>query len=256
MASCNINELLGKPVKRCRLTINAIVPDDMERIFESIANSKTLMQSKFLTRKLIQDIVIKYVETAKIEKPFTNPCEITCWWKKFIKFVDSTDNLLKLHPEWSTLLLPEQSALLDDDDDVSTILESDEETVIDTSDEKIPQTVSTLKRSFSESNSSDDEGSGCNTKFIGIIRSESTKPYKVPQNKPTVQVRLPQSVQPFLPRPQIFSNIFPEDFCRYDFNCLIEQCRKRHSPGVIPSRYNKMCRNGTSCNNYRCSYRH
>ena len=92
-----MDSFITNNVKRRRITINSIVPCDMEKMFNTLSNSDILIKSKFLTRHLVQDIVIKYVETAKIEEPFTNSCETTCWWKKFIKFVESTNNLLKMY---------------------------------------------------------------------------------------------------------------------------------------------------------------
>jgi hypothetical protein len=340
-------------VKRRRVTINSIVPNDMEKMFSTLANSDFLMKSIFLTRQLVQNIVIKYVESAKIEQPFTNSCETTCWWKKFIKFVESTNNSLKMHPEWMKLLN-------DDNDDVSTVLDSDEETVIETENvtpplpnvtpplpnvtpplpnvtlplpnvtqtlpnvtlpvPKVIQTIPnviktveipTLKRSLSKmENFSDDEDScvynSINSAFKVRFEEKFKKLFNEQQIKkpgPKIQVRLPskplivqpqqqtvqpqqqtvqpqqqtvqpqqQTVQPqqqtVQPRqqtvqpqqqtilPQSFSNTFFVDFCRYNFDCINEQCKRKHSPGVIPSRFNKMCRDGIYCKYMKCSYKH
>ena len=298
-----MDSLITNNVKRRRVTINSIVPNDMEKMFTTLANSDFLMKSKFLTRPLVQNIVIKYVETAKIEEPFTNSCETTCWWKKFIKFVESTNNLLKMHAEWKKLLY-------DDSDDVSTVLDSDEETFIDTSDEKLPtqtesiimnQTLPTIKRPFSKMDNYDYKSfeqeesydykpfesyvyKPFDTGFVKRFEEKILKLRLEQQNKkspPKIQVRLPakssvvlpqpqtvlpqpQTVLPqpqtMLPQPQIFTqpftNTFFVDFCKYDFDCINEQCKRKHSPGVIPSRFNKMCRDGIYCKYIKCSYKH
>jgi hypothetical protein len=280
-----MNSLITNNVKRRRITINSIVPNDMEKMFTTLANSDVLIKSKFLTRNFVQHLVIKYVETAKIEEPFTNSCEITCWWKKFIKFVESTNNLLKMNPSWKNLSY--------EDDDVSTVPDSDEETVIDTSDEKrqaqtlpnvtqtfpsVTQTFPTLKRSHSNiENYSDDEDSYVNNKmdtgFARKFEEQMLKLSMVQKNKkpaPKVQVRLPPKQQTITHQQQTITNqqqtISPQqqtislesfvDFCKYDFNCLNEQCNRKHSAGVKPSRYNKMCRDGIYCKYILCSYRH
>jgi len=292
-------------VKRRRVTINSIVPNDMEKMFSTLANSDLLMKSKLLTRQFVQNIVIKYVETAKIEQPFTNSCETTCWWKKFIKFIESTNNLLKMHPTWRNLSY--------DDDDVSTVLDSEEETVFNSSNKKLPpqikqtlpiltqtlpiltqtvptltqtvptltqtvptltQTLPTLKRSLSKMNYleeySDEEDSyvykSMDTGFAKRFEEECLRLRMLQQNKkppPKVQVRLPLKQQTVTPQKQTVTlqqqTILPKifvDFCRYDFDCINEQCNRKHSPGVIPSRYNKMCRSGIYCMYMRCSYRH
>jgi hypothetical protein len=281
-----MNSSITNNVKRRRVTINSIVPNDMEKMFTTLVNSDVLIKSKFLTRYLVQSIVIKYVETAKIEEPFTNSCEITCWWKKFIKFVESTNNLLKMNPTWRNLSY--------DDDDVSTVLDSDEETVIKSSNEKLPpqikqtvlptltQTLPTLKRSLSKMENylgeySDEEDSyvykSMDTGFAKSFDEACLRIRMLQQNKkppPKVQVRLPPKLQTVTHQQQTIThqqqtitqqqqtitlNTFV-DFCRYDFNCLNEQCNRKHSVGVKPSRFNKMCRDGIYCKYTRCSYRH
>jgi hypothetical protein len=332
-----MDSFITNNVKRRRVTINSIVPCDMEKMFNTLSNSDILIKSKFLTRHFVQDIVIKYVKTAKIEEPFTNSCETTCWWKKFIKFVESTNNLLKMHPEWSKLSY--------DDDDVSTVPDSDEETVIETDNvthtlpkmthtlpkmthilpnvthtlpnvthtlpnvtltipnvthtlPKVTHTlpkvtpaleIPTLKRSPSEMENFSEEDSNVYNSIHSAFKVRFEEKFKKLLNEqqikkpgPKIQVRLPSKpliVQPqqptitplqptitpqqptitlqqqTIPNQPILNKSFV-DFCRYDFDCLNEQCNRKHSFGVTPSRFNKMCRDGIYCKYNRCLYRH
>ena len=92
-------------IKRRRITINHILPEYEHNLFQNLSSSTTLLQDPHLDRYKIQNHVVSFIKEngGDIENAFSHTTETSAWWKKFISYVISTENMLKKHSNWKII---------------------------------------------------------------------------------------------------------------------------------------------------------
>ena len=97
-----INKVL---IKRRRITVNHLLRQDTNHLFNHLISSNILLEDPNLDRKKIQNTVVSYITEngGDVEDPFSHGTEITAWWKRFIMHVEKEENELKKHKNWNLI---------------------------------------------------------------------------------------------------------------------------------------------------------